>query len=86
MRTSHGRTDSNDEANSRFFAILQTRLNAPGLGIFSLLCFVNKIIFAINKIVFTGGTKNSNNKLKSDVSLLQSVECYGMILPDRLHM
>jgi hypothetical protein len=68
MRTSHGRTDSHGEANSSLFANFQTRLNTPGLGIFSLLCFVNKIIFTLNKIVFTGETKNNNNKLKSDFS------------------
>jgi len=61
------------------FAILRTHLNMPRLGIFSLLCLVNKIFF-------TDETKTSNNKLKSDVSFLQSVECYGMILPGRLHM
>ena len=62
-----------------FFAVLRTRLNTPRLGIFSLLCLVNKI-------VFTDGTKNSNNKFKSDASFHQSVECYGVILLDRLHM
>jgi hypothetical protein len=61
------------------FAILRTRLNKPRLGIFSLLCLVNKI-------VFTDGTKNINSKLKPDVAFLQSVERHGMLLLDSLHM
>ena len=61
------------------FCNFATRLNKPRLGISSLLCLVNKN-------VFTDGTQNSNNKLKSDVSFLRLVESYGLILPDRLHM